>query len=1098
MANAPRRALLILAITLSAVVLVAQNPPTALAPESPAASEEAALHALADQFYAAYPRKDLAAITALWSSKSPDLAAQRKSVEQFFAANDKIEIRSVSVQRLQMEGEKAHLRVGFEMSALEVKSGNPTPDLGQMLQNVDCVREAGAWKLWRRVDAAEDFAASIVKVADDSQRNQELQSEKDLLTPKFFRALLRSGRTERGQGNLSQAEAIFRTFLEAAKLANDQRAISSAWSNLAIVQDIGGNHRVALQYFEEALKVAQAIGDKKLIGPKLADVGSAYRGMNDLDQALDYYSRALEIVRETQDGTAIQGILSNMGDVYQQLGRTDKALASYDEALKVKAEGWDASTGNAALLTNIGALYKSQGNYSLAMEYFRKALDTLGPGGEKYAIRTLLNDIGQIYDSQGDFPLAMEYYQKGLKLAQSMNDQAGIGTFLEDIGAVEQARGLYPDALRDFRKSLAISEKQEEKEGVAALLNNIGEAELLLGHVQEALEAHKNALALAESLKIQQDIAASATDLADVYLKQRKFEEALAVSERAEEAARQISSLDLLWMAQEHAGLSYRGLGQPEQAHKAFDEAIAAVEQMRTRVAGGGEQQQNFLSSRLSPYYDMVALSYTIKQPAQALAYAERAKGRVLLDVLQSGKEQITKAMTPAERDQEEHLQARLVSLNKQVEQENSASTPDAPRLTDLKSRIEAARLQYNDLQTALFVAHPELKVQRGEMQPVSPQDALQLLPDSKSALLEYVAAEDKTYLLVLTGKCQDGRQVPDLEIHEIPASEKQLARSAERFRRQLSLRDLTFQPAARSLFQLLVKPAARQLAGKKELIIVPDGPLWNLPFQALLSDRGRYLLEDYAVGYAPSLTVLQEMIRLQQRRSTEPAPAPSTLLAMGNPAVGKETRDRVHLTFRDASLAPLPEAEAEVRTLGKLYGSSQSQVYVGAQAREDRFKAEAGNARLLHLAAHGFLDDASPMYSHIVLASSEGNAQEDGLLETREIMQLDLKADLAVLSACETARGHVSAGEGVIGLAWAFFVAGTPTTIVSQWKVESSSTTQLMTAFHRARKANLGQATPSFATARALREAELQLLHSKQYAHPFYWASFVEVGNPN
>ncbi len=170
----------------------------------------------------------------------------------------------------------------------------------------------------------------------------------------------------------------------------------------------------------------------------------------------------------------------------------------------------------------------------------------------------------------------------------------------------------------------------------------------------------------------------------------------------------------------------------------------------------------------------------------------------------------------------------------------------------------------------------------------------------------------------------------------------------------------------------------------------------------------------------------------------------------------------------------------------------------MGPDAEEGRFKAEAGTARLLHLATHGFLNDSNPMYSHILLSRLEGDEKEDGLLEAWEIMQLDLKAELAVLSACETARGRVSAGEGMIGLAWAFFVAGTPTTVVSQWKVESSSTTELMTAFHRARKANLARSQSAFATARALREAELQLLRSQEYSHPFYWASFVAIGDPN
>ena len=134
-------------------------------------------------------------------------------------------------------------------------------------------------------------------------------------------------------------------------------------------------------------------------------------------------------------------------------------------------------------------------------------------------------------------------------------------------------------------------------------------------------------------------------------------------------------------------------------------------------------------------------------------------------------------------------------------------------------------------------------------------------------------------------------------------------------------------------------------------------------------------------------------------------------------------------------------------------------------------------------------------MYSNVLLAAGD-TGKEDGLLEAREIMQMDLKADLAVLSACETARGRISAGEGVIGLAWAFFVAGTSTTVVSQWKVESTSTAELMLAFHRARQSRQPGASP-FRTARALQRAELKLLHDPRFSDPVYWAGFIVVGDP-
>ncbi|MGH9630353.1 MAG: CHAT domain-containing protein, partial [Bryobacteraceae bacterium] len=311
--------------------------------------------------------------------------------------------------------------------------------------------------------------------------------------------------------------------------------------------------------------------------------------------------------------------------------------------------------------------------------------------------------------------------------------------------------------------------------------------------------------------------------------------------------------------------------------------------------------------------------------------------------------------------------------------------------------------------------------------------------------------------------------------------------------RSMLASADNRFSRPARELYDLLLKPAQSQLQDKNRLVIVPDGSLWELPMQALQTSQGRYLIDDHAIFYAPSLTVLREMTKTRDRIG-KPSAAPA-LLALGNPALGKETVARVKAVLMDAKLEPLPEAEQQVKALESIYGSDNSTVYVGAEAREDRFKSDAGEFGILHLATHGVLNDHSPMYSHLLLAQTGKTGKEDGLLEARELMQLDLKADLAVLSACETARGRVRKGEGMIGLTWALFVAGVPTTVVSQWKVRSDSTAELMVEFHRQLKAGLDGKSARVSVAEALRQAALKLKRDKKYRHPFHWAGFGVVG---
>jgi len=262
------------------------------------------------------------------------------------------------------------------------------------------------------------------------------------------------------------------------------------------------------------------------------------------------------------------------------------------------------------------------------------------------------------------------------------------------------------------------------------------------------------------------------------------------------------------------------------------------------------------------------------------------------------------------------------------------------------------------------------------------------------------------------------------------------------------------------------VAPAAATLRGKRRWIVVPDAVIWDTPFQALISPAGRHAIEEVAIFYAPSLAVLREVAR---RRPTTGDPS-HQLLAVGG---------------------PLAEPARELRELRDLYGTG-SEVLLDSRATKEKWKQEAGRYRILHVAAHGVLNANNALYSYLALDSGTANAEE-GYLTAREIMELKLRADLTVLSACETALGTFRFGEGVIGMNWAFLVAGSPTTVVSQWKVDSAGSSALMLAFHRRIRA---QGETISGRARALQAATLELLRSAAYRHPFYWAGYVMVGN--
>jgi len=368
-----------------------------------------------------------------------------------------------------------------------------------------------------------------------------------------------------------------------------------------------------------------------------------------------------------------------------------------------------------------------------------------------------------------------------------------------------------------------------------------------------------------------------------------------------------------------------------------------------------------------------------------------------------------------------------------------------------------------------LYAAHP--RVDRRRPEAASQGELLQLSIPAGELVLELAVLDHAAFVFAL----HDG----DVSVHRIAVSRDALERQVNAFVSALEQRDLGYTEPARALYDLLLGPVAKQLGAATGLRIVPDGVAWRLPFHALVDGRGKHLAERMPVAYSPSLAMARTAAAQPGTRRT--------LLAFGDPAIRTETAHFTRSLFRDVNLGRLPDAASEARAIARLYRNAN--VRIGADAREAAFKDDAPEYRVLHLAAHSIIDDRAPMFSSIVLSASGNNPLEDGLLEAREIAGLDLRADLAVLSACETARGAVTAGEGVVGLSWAFLAAGVPTTVVSQWKVSSASTAELMIEFHR-------QLRGGQKAAEALRTAMLELRRDRRWRHPFYWAPFAVIEN--
>jgi CHAT domain-containing protein len=861
----------------------------------------------------------------------------------------------------------------------------------------------------------------LAAIRNDDERIRLLDAESSSLNAALVAALARRADDAFAGYDFAAAIEMYRSVMAVADRLHDPAAASGARMNVGRCLFRTNQSAEAIEMLHSALAISDAAHLDASSALAWRILSSVYQQGGQFAEALDAAGRSRQLYHAAGDQAGEAGALFNTANTQFRRGQYRLAAEAYEECLRL-AEGLNATTVNQAL-TNLASLYSEQGDYDVALSYLERVTQSAAFQQMAPHLKSVtLGILGTTYRRLGRYAEAQQTLERAMPLARQGKDRSEEANLLISLATVRYYMGHNREALADYQQASEIA-AAEHRPGIQIYALN--------------------------------DISLSYLDLNQPDMALQKGQEALAI-------ARRLNSPSSLWEPLNAVGKACRRLNHRAEAEAAFLEAITNIESLRAELAGGDQEGRSFFSGMLAPYNELVAMRTERKDAEGALAMAERAKAHQLLDVLARGKTEITQAMSPEEKAREQALAREAANRNDALE---GKANPDAAGV----AAFEKAARELEAFRSALYVAHPELKVRRGRADPLTLAEAAALVPNAGTVLLEFSVTDDGVFLFVLE---HSSAEKPSLSVYQLAVPGKRLTAEIESFRRQLASRDLDYRIAAQGLYRELLGPAEARLKGKSIVGIIPDGPLWDLPFQALIPPGGKSLLEQMAVFYASSLTVLRETLR----RGRDAAPPERTLLAMGPPDAG------------------LPQATAEVRELGKLYGPGAVDIYAGTEASEQRWKAAAPRYRILHLATHGVLNANNPMFSYLKLARGT-DASEDGMLEAREIADLDLRAELAVLSACETARGELRSGEGVVGMSWALMMAGTPAVVVSQWKVDSASTTQLMLALHRNLHRGLS-AAPIAGKAEALRKAAMEVAANPRYQHPFYWAGFAMLGN--
>jgi CHAT domain-containing protein/Tfp pilus assembly protein PilF len=570
-----------------------------------------------------------------------------------------------------------------------------------------------------------------------------------------------------------------------------------------------------------------------------------------------------------------------------------------------------------------------QANYCRAIDLYEQALIVYREIGDRHGEAASLNNLGVCYKAVAEYERAIDYYEQSLAISQEIGDRRGASNSLNNLGVCYRALAEYERAIDYYEQSLAIQKEIGNRRGEAASLDNLGICYWYLAKYRRAGAYHEQSLPIFQEIDDRRGEAYSLDNLGSCYWSLAEYEKAIAYHEQSWTIFQGIGYLIGIWRSAWGLERSSWKLQQLEEARSFFEQALDVVETIRGGITAEALRHSFFTSIHIL-YEEYLKLLLEMGQENESLTVAERCRARMFLDLLAVG------PVGTIENVAEEGIRSGVVD----------------------PSAIEA-----------------------------DVDEVARSLP-SNTAALEYFVTDDTTYVWVIyQGEIQGPIQLKHGRaelMHKVIETREQLGSSPEQ---PFNPRNLV------ELYDWLIRPVEHLLpkttgeGNVPHLIIIPSGPLYYLPFQALiwtsedLTENNPFIAR-YALSYSPSLATLKYAQAL-----TDTACQQVTFLALADPDFGDL-----------APWAQLPGAREEAEAVANLFVFCQ--VYVGTEATEDAFYARAGDAVQVLLSTHGHFDPLNPMFSYLLLSPTGEN---DGKLHAHEIFSLPLRANMVVLSACET-----------------------------------------------------------------------------------------------
>ena len=529
----------------------------------------------------------------------------------------------------------------------------------------------------------------------------------------------------------------------------------------------------------------------------------------------------------------------------------------------------------------------------------------------------------------------------------------------------------------------------------------------------------------------------------------------------------------------------FQALEQPHQAYDAAVRAVREAERYLDRCAYVALSSGSPLSGYETAYQQAFEASLGVGLRSEAFRYAEKSRFRLLQEALRSGGNSSAVRLPVYDSAEFRKLREQWSSAHGAlIRAHNDRGASQAMR--------KALQLRLDDINRALDAAHLRLALDRGAVDRVGKTseyaqwgDLRSLAASLNATILYYVWSRDSVYLI-----CAGPRDIRLLRLSEKPAVLEKLAGV---FQRQAGSPYGELAPVnALKLYSILIAPVEREIRASRRLILLPDGPLWDVPFAALATRRNntvRYLVQTHELVYAPSATVLRNLLRTWPGDDARSVGSKPRIAVISNPAPNPlfdgARQTGMGRIVQSQGLPELPFTATETRSIKDLYGA-RAVAFDGPRATVESSVTALNEYDIAHFATHAVFVPQSALNSGLILAPGKGNGR-NWYLDARTIAATPIRARLVVYSACDSGRGRVAGGEGLLGLTWATFVGGARCQVASKWAVRDEAGARLMADFHR-------ELNRTGAPAKALRAAQIKALN-RPGSRPFLWAGFICIG---